>query len=42
MTQSNSNIAAACIAILLTLATFQQAVIVPVDSAPTIATAQLA
>jgi hypothetical protein len=41
MTQTNRNIAAACIALLMTLATFQQAIVVPVDRTPVIA-AQLA
>jgi hypothetical protein len=41
MTKTNTNIAATCVALLLTLATFQQAIIVPADSAPAIA-AQLA
>ena len=30
MTRTNNNIAAACIAVLLTLATFQQAIVVPI------------
>lgn len=42
MTKTNNNIAAACVAILLTLATFQQAIVVPADSVPSFATAQLA
>lgn len=42
MTRTNNNIAAACIALLLTLATFQQAIVVPTDHAPSIATVQLA
>ena len=42
MTKRNTNIAATCVALLLTLATFQQAIIVPTDSDPVIATAQLA
>ena len=42
MTKSNTNIAAACIALLLTLATFQQAIVVPADSAPAITAVQLA
>ncbi|MFA9201696.1 MAG: hypothetical protein ACEQR8_11055 [Cypionkella sp.] len=37
MTQTNRNIAAACIALLLTLATFQQAIVVPASPAPAIA-----
>ncbi|ANY18708.1 hypothetical protein A6F68_00173 [Tsuneonella dongtanensis] len=42
MTRTNNNIAAACIALLLTLATFQQAIVIPSDHTPSIATAQLA
>ena len=42
MTQTNNAIAAACFALLLTLATFQQAIVVPIDHAPSIAAAQLA
>ena len=42
MTKTNSNIAAACIAILLTLATFQQTIAIPTDRAPAFATAELA